>query len=1325
MEADEMIGAPKYGETSWLSRGFEELLYDLAQPPNRGLVFDVIIVGSGYGGAIAAAELAGCKVRDTETSPERDIRVCLLERGKEYLPGMFPSRLVDVAGHVRFNTFYSAQPRGRREGLFDVRVGEDVNAVLANGLGGGSLINAGVMERPLPTAYQGWPGDPKELDQAFGEVGKSLGVHRGFAAYPQEKWPAKLKALQELAGATAEFRGASISIALEAGLNGEKVALQTCRRCGDCATGCNQDAKNSLDVNLLAGARRAGAQIFTGATVLRIERSGDRLWLVHTVHTDEALRKGQSEPALLRAHKVILAAGTFGSTEILMRSESDSLRFSRCLGQRFSANGDAIAVVYDQGRRVNAVADESIPLRLREVGPTITGMIDLREKDGYVVEELAVPAPLRRLFEETVTTANTLHCLQDPDDTEHRPDEPRHDPCAVDARAIANSSLLVILGDDGARGSLELVGGKSKEEGDGAIRVRWPGLRDDELFAKQFETLQRLANGKKVLPNPVWQLLPKSMQFLFDNRRGPPLTVHPLGGCPMGGSADSGVVNHLGQVFEATPDADKEWEKSLVVLDGSIIPNALGINPALTIAAVALRAVRSLRSEWKFREPQKSDPDPEVRHRFRHPPPREKARPTRIELMERMSGDATLRRRGGGELACRVELTLHFRPRTIAALVLPVKNRPVPMARTLKVAAGTLRVFRKDQWDEWRRRGGAERELDDLAELCVPVSGTLTLLRREATTSGQRRCSALRAWLRNRGLRDTWQAAVKRWRQGRFLRGSSRRGVHDDPNEKSLREDICERWRSARALASRAGEVRTLEYELELTPGGMCKPGASLDASLFLTGARVAGLKRLTYGRKSNPWRQLMEMELRRFPGLAGPPVLELDTRFLADQRVPLMKIVTQNDQVSALADLASLFGYFLRLLLNVHIWSFRRPDEAVAREPQRLPGRIKRFIRRLPEPVIKEIDVDELRDGTPVRVRLTRYRPRTAAGRPVVMIHGYSASGTTFAHAAVKPNMAEHFCGRHRDVWILDLRTSSGMPTARHPWAFEDAALADIPAAIDAICRETRWPSVDVFAHCMGAAMFSMAVLAPPKPGEPFFREREELPRRIKRAVLSQIAPIVVMSPANAFRGYAMSYLRHFLPFANYQFRVGPDPGLADQLIDRLLATLPYPQEEFRVENPPWPWRRTPFVGTRHRMDALYGRDFSLADKNGRPRLKRKVLEHIDDLFGPLSIETVAQGIHFARCELLTNRAGRNLYTLPKNLHRWRFPTASIHGEDNGLSDVATLARFESVFREHGIKIVPKRFAGFGHQDCLIGRDAETVFEYVFDFLAGKIGDA
>ncbi len=90
-------------------------------------------------------------------------------------------------------------------------------------------------------------------------------------------------------------------------------------------------------------------------------------------------------------------------------------------------------------------------------------------------------------------------------------------------------------------------------------------------------------------------------------------------------------------------------------------------------------------------------------------------------------------------------------------------------------------------------------------------------------------------------------------------------------------------------------------------------------------------------------------------------------------------------------------------------------------------------------------------------------------------MIPGYSASGTTYAHPALDPHAAGYFWERGRDIWILDMRTSCGMPTARLPWKFEDAALADIPKAIDYI-----WQTVDAERKIQNAALAADARAKP-----------------------------------------------------------------------------------------------------------------------------------------------------------------------------------------------------------------------------------------------------
>jgi len=111
----------------------------------------------------------------------------------------------------------------------------------------------------------------------------------------------------------------------------------------------------------------------------------------------------------VRARHVILAAGALGSTEILLRTRalSPGLSFSRRLGERFSTNGDMISAMYGGPERVNAAAKESQVLKDRHVGPTITGIVKSgsTREDRVVVEELAIPGALRRVFGEVVTTS--------------------------------------------------------------------------------------------------------------------------------------------------------------------------------------------------------------------------------------------------------------------------------------------------------------------------------------------------------------------------------------------------------------------------------------------------------------------------------------------------------------------------------------------------------------------------------------------------------------------------------------------------------------------------------------------------------------------------------------------------------------------------------------------------------------------------------------------------------------------------------------------------------------------------------------------------------
>lgn len=1334
--------------SSWISQGLETVVTQLGSDPDA-FDYDVVIVGSGYGGSIAASQLAGLQHQG------RPLKVCVLERGKEYLPGMFPSRLADLAGHTRFSTPASAHPGGNRDGLFDIRINPNLNTVIANGLGGGSLINAGVMIEPKdsifderwPKSFQNGANNPL-FDGIYSETLSMLGArdNKGLNtisrhAHHQRQPVSKHSQLQLLATdantpvAHAPFTDAAITVAMEDKTNSGGVELSACNLCGDCATGCNHNAKDSLDTNLLVQAQNKGAQLITGAAVLKIHphstNEDQQGWQLDVAHTKNKLRKRQGKPYRITAQRVILAAGSYGSTEILLRSHSASFPLSKKLGSHFSSNGDMLATIFDQNNIVNAVASENDQPHQRHVGPTITGAIDLRDHpQQLLIEEMAVPGALRRVYEEMVTTTNTLAQLMNADTDDHSYGQPDQDPYSVDPKKIQRTAILAIMGDDGSNGALELVVDNESDEleGDGALRVQWSGLSEHPLFPRQIEALSNLieqsGSGGHAQGNPVWNPLPDAMAaFLGEGGKGPQLTVHPLGGCGMGDTRTQGVVNEFGQVFDASDNSSQTAvHEGLAVLDGAMIPTALGANPALTIAAVSLRAVRHLQQQWQYTSAASDTPEnshqPALRPVFSDKSQVAKVKPTRVEITERIGGRVILTDVNQQPIDCVVDITLRFKPKPVLDFVHDKKRvMDVNNEQQVDEPISQLRIFERARWQQLLQAGASDQEFDQAAIMVTPVRGTMEIMGREATTYKQRLSSSICSWTKNRGLRDIYQSLEEKLAQFLLHPKIKNKQNSDEAALTKLKRKISE----IKALASRAGEIRTFDYQLSMDrpANGWPKQLAGFDSDK--TSLPVIGHKHISYTNACNPMRQFEDMHLNIFPGLREikeqpnqqAAFLRFDSRFITHYKKPLIRVVGQQDQMTALADLGAFFAYFTRVLISIHLWSFRKPDEQLPGPPQRLPGRI----RGIAKPQITELCVDKTGVGLavdlPVNVRLTRYAQPNSSQPPIVMIHGYSASGNTFTHGSINPNMARYFWKQGRDVWVLDMRTSSGMPTAMLPWSFEDVAHADIPVAVDHICRTTGKEKVDIIAHCMGSAMFSMAVLSPPNTTAPYFQERSKLPQRINKAVLSQVGPRVVFSPENIFRAYGLSYLQPLMPYLFYQFKRSDVPNPAEQLLDRLLSALPYPDGEFQLENPILPWAKTRYVGTRHRMDALYGRTFSLAN------LSKKTLNKIDDIFGPLNMETLSQVIRFALHERVTNKNGENEFVTNERLKRfWNFPTLSVHGDENGLSDISTLGRMEATMKAAGRDYQTEIFKGFGHQDSLIGKGVRKNFDKINSFL-------
>ncbi|MCC6363381.1 MAG: GMC family oxidoreductase [Bryobacterales bacterium] len=543
--------------------------------------YDVIIIGSGYGGSITAARLATANWGNGAKPT-----VCILERGKEWLPGQFPDDLNRGAAALRSDT----NPLG----LHEIRFGLDMAIWQGSGLGGTSLINANVAIEPDSETFDDpqWPQairgfrDSGELQQRFDRVRATLAAGK----HPDGASLNKVKALQlgQQGVPGADFDLAQIVVNFTAnGKNGWGVTQQPCINCGDCVTGCNAGAKNTLDTNYLAIANSGGAHLFPQVEVEHIEKDEQGGYLVYCIRREE--NPPQSEGAILKAKRaVVVSAGSPGSPTVLLRSRAKGLSLPDTLGTRFSGNGDFFGVAYNSDVRMDvlgwgAYPDSDRAARIKPgPGPTIVSRIkyNTNQPPGkrITIEDLAFP--LTYVDAARGTFAFLIGKDTDAGDFFQESGRRLRDMFAIDPAlekgALNYTMLYLVVGHDNAGGRIEL---------DGATRqavIRWPKVGEQETFQIADELMLGHATklGATYIQNPSWAFTP--FRTL--------ITVHPLGGCPMGETHATGVVNDRGQVF----DENGALHDGLYVTDGSIVPVSLGVNPFLTISALSERVAEGL-----------------------------------------------------------------------------------------------------------------------------------------------------------------------------------------------------------------------------------------------------------------------------------------------------------------------------------------------------------------------------------------------------------------------------------------------------------------------------------------------------------------------------------------------------------------------------------------------------------------------------------------------------------------------------------------------------------------------------------------------------------
>ena len=219
-----------------------------------------------------------------------------------------------------------------------------------------------------------------------------------------------------------------INVTFERQVNYAGVEQPACTLCGDCCSGCNVGSKNTVQVTYLADAFNHGAEIFTEMRVshVRPERGRWRVFFEPLGHEREKFAAAEQS---ITADVVVLAAGTLGSTEILLRSREQGLPVSDQLGERFTGNGDVLAFAYNNDVPVNGIGvGDPPPADTDPVGPCITGLIDLRDtpklEDGMVIEEGSIPSalapdpagaawPPARDTSARIPTSGILDCIEE------------------------------------------------------------------------------------------------------------------------------------------------------------------------------------------------------------------------------------------------------------------------------------------------------------------------------------------------------------------------------------------------------------------------------------------------------------------------------------------------------------------------------------------------------------------------------------------------------------------------------------------------------------------------------------------------------------------------------------------------------------------------------------------------------------------------------------------------------------------------------------------------------------------------------------------------
>ena len=509
--------------------------------------FDVVVIGSGFGGSVAALRLR-----------EKGYTVAVLEAGRRFEDKDFPKT------SWRLRKFLFAPALGLY-GIQRIHALPDVLILCGAGVGGGSLVYANTLYQPGDKYFD----DPQwksitdwksELTPFYELARRMLGVETNPYFSPSDQ---AMKDVADQMGVGHTFTLAPLGIHFGKGegvespdpyFGGVGPARTGCTNCGSCMTGCRHNAKNTLPKNYLGLAEKAGAEVFPLTTATKLEQRGDGSWKITTKKTNDVFG---SRGKTFIARDVVMAAGTYNTQKLMHTFKATTLpKISDFLGNLSRTNSEALTgaimpttkIDFSRGAAITSSFYPSPDTHVEPVrygkGSNSMGLLQTLLTDGWTSKErrrhwvkqfIAQPSLFAKILNVHKWSERTVITL---------------------VMQNVDSSIKVFM----KRG---IFGNKLTSTNDSEHPNATYIPAANETIKKVAENYGGIAAGT------VGDLI------------GAPFTAHFVGGCVIGTDENSGVIDPYHRVYNYP---------TLHVVDGSTITANLGVNPSLTITAQAERA---------------------------------------------------------------------------------------------------------------------------------------------------------------------------------------------------------------------------------------------------------------------------------------------------------------------------------------------------------------------------------------------------------------------------------------------------------------------------------------------------------------------------------------------------------------------------------------------------------------------------------------------------------------------------------------------------------------------------------------------------------------